>query len=101
MPYKGYRELQQRRKEYPVIFTFAKITYTENKVGKFCSPVAFYEGLAVVGKALADAYEELNYCLAECCKKMGNGMRNVTEKLLCVVGKSLERIELFVFNICH
>jgi Mg2+/citrate symporter len=30
---------------------------------------------------------------------MGNGMRNVTEKLLCVVGKSLERIELFVFNI--
>ena len=99
MPYKGYRELQE--KNTLVIFTFAKITYTENKVGKFCSPVAFYEGLAVVGKALADAYEELNYCLAECCKKMGNGMRNVTEKLLCVVGKSPERIELFVFNICH
>ena len=52
--------------EYKQLNPFQRFAYTENKVGKFCCPVAFYEGLAVVGKALADAYEELNYCLAEC-----------------------------------
>ena len=73
--------------EYKQLNPFQRFSYNTKKF--FCNI------------PLADAYEELNYCLAECFKKMGNGMRNVTEKLLCVVGKSLERIELFVFNICH